>query len=126
MLKLWILAHSFSIYNAFRPLGLSSTSFCCCYPFILHRKRNLQQGERVLQKEENKQALPQTRFFKNWKMFTDIFVDPIEEMRILNTVDIMSLQDLLNKDKEKVMRNNDESITCTPLYKPSLNFLKMY
>lgn len=32
-------------------------------------------------------------------MFTDIFVDPIEEMRKLNTVDIMSLEDLLNKDK---------------------------
>lgn len=32
-------------------------------------------------------------------MFTDIFVDPIEEMRTLNTVDIMPLQDLLNKDK---------------------------
>lgn len=53
----------------------------------------------MLRKEENNQAVPQTRFFKNWKMFTDIFVDPIEEMRKLNTVDIMSLEDLLNKDK---------------------------
>lgn len=99
MLKSWILALvvQFIMHSDF--LVLAQLLFCCCYPFILHRKRDLQQGERVLRKEENNQAVPQTRFFKNWKMFTDIFVDPVEEMRKLNTVDIMLLEDLLNKDK---------------------------
>lgn len=72
---------------------------------------------------KNKHEVPQIRFFKNWKRFTDIFVDQTEEMRKLNTVDIIHWQELLNK--EEVMGSSEESITCTPLYKPSLSFLKM-